>query len=119
MDEIDNIFEKIPSVEEFGFWLIVNAILFVYVGVQELSLHYGPGTILSTGAILLGILYGILFLVSKSEDKLAREAAMALSFFAILGDFAAVIPLTGTSVLLDLAGFLLFYSAYKGIHHPP
>ncbi|QQG48235.1 MAG: hypothetical protein HY247_05610 [archaeon] len=115
---MDSMEKMIPMVDDMTFWLVVNVVLFLYVGIFQLAYGYGPGTFLSAGAILLAVLYLVLWMWGKTNKKMARQAIMMISGLAVLGDLVVIAWLnhggfSGTSALLDFAGIMLFRSTYK------
>ncbi|MBI3860235.1 MAG: hypothetical protein HY296_08430 [Thaumarchaeota archaeon] len=115
MDAMEKIW---PKVDDMTFWLVVNIVLFLFVGIFQLAYGYGPGTALSAGAILLAFIYLVLWFWGKTNKKIARQLVMMISGLAVLGDIIVVAWLangsfSGTSALLDFAGIMLYRSAYK------
>jgi O-antigen/teichoic acid export membrane protein len=120
---MDSMEKMIPSVDEITFWLLVNVVLFLYVGIFQLVNRYGPGTYLSAGAILLGIIYLLLWMISKTNKKMGHQWIMLISGLAVLGDLVVIAVVnggsfSGTSALLDFAGIMLFRATYKESKHP-
>jgi hypothetical protein len=120
---MDSMEKMIPSVDDVTFWLVVNAVLFLYVGIFQLAYRYGPGTFLSAGAIILGIIYLLLWMQSKTKKKMAYQWVMLISGVAVLGDLVVIAVVnygsfSGTSALLDFAGIMLFRATYKESKHP-
>ena len=122
--------KMIPPFNDISFWLVVNAVLFIYVGIFQLTNGTGPvtfvigGSYLSAGAVVLGIIYLLLWMWRRTNKKMAERWAMFLSGLAVLGDliFLAVSPAGGSftpdSVILDVVGLLLFRSAYREYRSP-
>lgn len=113
-----------PPFNDISFWLVVNVILSLYVGLFELVNGSGPvlfvpwGSYLSAGAVVLGIIYLLLWMFRKTNKKMADRWIMILSGLAVLGDlifnaWAAGGSLSGDSALLDVVGLLLFRAAYQ------
>ena len=105
------------SLSDFDLWIFVNMVLFLYVGIFQLIHGYGPGGIFSAGAVLLAIIYFLLWTLRRTDRKLADQTVMLISGLAIIGDLAVAGWLTegslsGESALLDVASLLLFSSAY-------
>jgi hypothetical protein len=121
---MDSMEKMVPIVDDITFWLVVNVILFLYVGIFQLYYKYGPGGYLSAGAILLAFIYLVLWMWSKSNKKMAHQVVMLISGLAVLGDLVVVATIapygyfSGTSALLDFAGIMLFRSTYKEIKKP-
>lgn len=110
--------KMMPPVDDVTFWLVVNVFLFLYVGIFQLAYGYGPGTILSAGAIVIAVLYLLLWMMSRTNKKMAYQWILVFSGLAVLGDLVALALIsqgyfTGTSALLDIAGIMLFRSTYK------
>lgn len=110
--------KMMPPVDDVTFWLVVNVFLFLYVGIFQLAYGYGPGTILSAGAIVIAVLYLLLWMMSRTNKKMAYQWILVFSGLAVLGDLVALAMIsqgyfTGTSALLDIAGIMLFRSTYK------
>ena len=116
--------KMIPPFNDITFWLITNVVLYIYVGIFQLIYGTGPasfitdGSFLSAGAVLLGILYLLLWMWRKTNKKRVDRWIMLLSGLAVLGDlvfaaWAAFGSLSGDSVILDVAGLLLFRAAYQ------
>ena len=110
--------KMMPHFSDTTFWLFVNFVLFLYVGIFQLAHGYGPGSIYSAGAVVLAILYLVLWMYRKSDKKLADQLIMCIAGLAILGDLIVVGwvnygSFSGDSALLDAAGLLLFHSSYK------
>lgn len=115
--------KMIPWVDDVTFWLVVNVVLFLYVGIFQLVNRYGPGTYLSAGAILLAIVYLVLWMQGKTNKKMAHQWIMLISGLAVLGDLVAVAIInggsfSGTSAILDFVGIMLFRATYKESKHP-
>lgn len=115
--------KMMPPFSDITFWLAANVILFLYVGIFQLAKNYGPGTGYSAGAILIAVIYLLLWMYRKTNKKMADQWLMIISGLAILGDlivlgwtFAGVI--TGQSALLDAAGLMLFRATYKEYRSP-
>ncbi len=120
---MQSIEKMIPSVDDLTFWLAINVLLFLYVGIFQLAYGYGPGTILSAGAIVIAVLYLLLWMMSKTNKKMAHQWIMVFSGLAVLGDLVALALIsqgyfTGTSAILDFAGIMLFRSTYKEFKTP-
>jgi hypothetical protein len=121
--------KMIPPYNDISFWLVVNAVLFIYIGIFQLTNGTGPvlfvigGSYLSAGAVVLGIIYLLLWMWRRTNKKMADRWIMFLSGLAVLGDlvFAALATggsFTGSSVFLNVVGLLLFRSAYQGYRSP-
>ncbi len=115
MQSIDR---TVPSFSNITFWLVVNVILFLYVGIFELAKNYGPGAGYSAGAVILAFIYLLLWMYRKTNMKIADQLIMIISGLAILGDLIVIGWLysgifSGGSALLDAAGLMLFHSSYK------
>jgi hypothetical protein len=123
--------KMIPPFNEISFWLIVNALLFIYVGIFQLVNGNGPilyvayGNYLSAGAVVLGIIYLLLWMWRKANKNMADRWIMILSGLAFLGDLIFVAgpslslgSFSGDSVILDVVGLLLFRSTYKDYRSP-
>jgi hypothetical protein len=119
----------IPPFNEVSFWLIINALLFIYVGIFQLVNGNGPilyivgGSYLSAGAVVLGILYLLLWMWRRANKKMADRWIMILSGLAFLGDLIFVAgpsggSFTGDSVILDVVGLLLFRATYQVSRSP-
>ena len=114
-----------PPFNDISFWLVVNIVLYIYIGIFQLVNGNGPilyvvgGSYLSAGAVVLGIVYLLLWMYRKTNKKMADRWLMFLSGLAVLGDlvFLAVSPASGSfsgdSVILDVAGLLLFRATYQ------
>jgi len=110
--------KMMPQFSNITFWLVVNVVLFLYVGIFELAKGYGPGAGYSAGAIVLAFIYLLLWMYRKTNKKMADQWIMIISGLAILGDLIVVGWLSlgffsGNSALLDVAGLMLFHSTYK------
>lgn len=121
--------KKIPPFNEISFWLIVNIVFFLYIGIFQLVNGSGPilylagGSYLSAGAVVLGIIYLLLWMWRKTNKKTADRWIMALSGLAVLGDLVFVsVPsfgsFSGDSVILDIIGLLLFRATYSEYRSP-
>jgi hypothetical protein len=115
--------KMMPKVDEVTFWAVINVVLFLYVGILQLVYRYGPGTILSAGAVVLAVLYLLLWTWGKTNRKMAHQWMMVISGLAVLGDLVAIAVISygffsGTSALLDFAGIMLFRSTYKEFRGP-
>ena len=126
---IERVQRRIPPFDEISFWLIVNTVLFIYVGWFELVNGTGPilymagGQYLSGGAVILGIVYLLMWMWRKSHRTTADFLIMMLSGLAVLGDLIFLAwPLfgsfTGDSAILDVVGLLLLRSAYQEYRSP-
>jgi len=110
--------KMMPHFSDITFWLVVNVVLFLYVGIFERSRGYGPGPGFSAGAIVLAFVYLLLWMYRRTNMKMADQWLMIISGLAILGDLIVVAwsnlgIFTGNSALLDMAGLMLFHSTYK------
>jgi hypothetical protein len=62
----------IPPFNEVVLWLVVNVIFFLYIGIFQVVNGNGPihyvawGSYLSAGAVVLGVIYLLLFMWRKS-----------------------------------------------------
>jgi hypothetical protein len=118
MQSIDRM---MPDFSEITFWLVVNVVLFLYVGIFELAKGYGPGAGYSAGAIVLAFIYMLLWMYRRTNKKMADQSIMIISGLAILGDLVVVAisssffsgSFSGDSALLDMVGLMLFHSTYK------
>ncbi len=115
---MDSMAKTIPMVDNVTFWLAINVVLFLYVGIFQLANGYGPGTYLSAGAIILAVIYLLLWMTSRTKTKMAHQWIMMISGLAVLGDLVVIAwvskgSFSGTSALLDFAGIMLFRSTYK------
>lgn len=119
----------IPPFNEISFWLLINAVLFIYVGWFQLVNGSGPilvmagGQFLSGGGVILGIGYLLIWIWRKSHRKVADFWIMALSGLAILGDLIFLAgpsfgSFSGSSAVLDVVGLLLFSSTYREYRSP-
>ncbi|MDA4125536.1 MAG: hypothetical protein OK438_08865 [Thaumarchaeota archaeon] len=54
---MDSMAKWIPLADDVTFWLAVNIVLFLCVGIFQLANGYGPGTFYSAGAIILAVIY--------------------------------------------------------------
>lgn len=105
------------------FWLVANVVLFLYVGIFELAKSYGPGQYYSAGAIVLAVIYLLLWTLRRTNKKMADQWIMIISGLAILGDLIVIGwkydgSLSGGSALLDAVGLMLFRSTYKEYRGP-
>ncbi len=110
--------KMMPVFNDITFWLVANVVLFLYIGIFELAKGYGPGTGYSAGAILLAVLYLLLWMYRKTNKKMADQWLMIISGLAILGDLIVMGwtfsgSLSGGSALLDMVGLMLFRATYK------
>ncbi len=108
----------IPRFSDITFWLVVNVVLFLYVGIFELAKGYGPGTGYSAGAVVLAFVYMLLWMYRKINKKMADQLIMTISGLAVLGDLVVFGlsysgSFSGGSALLDAVGLLLFHASYK------
>jgi hypothetical protein len=108
----------LPAFDDVNFWLAANIILFLYVGILQLVFKYGPGTFLSGGAILIAVIYLVLWRMRGSNKGMANMWLMIISGLAILGDLIVIAVVaggsfSGTSALLDFVGLMLFRKASK------
>ena len=115
---MDSMEKMMPKVDATTFWLVLNVVLFLYVGIFQLAYGYGPGMAFSAGAVLLAVLYLLLWMWGKTNMKMARQLIMMISGLAFLGDLVVIAWLnqgsfSGTSALLDFASVMLFRSTYK------
>ena len=110
--------KMLPSVDDVTFWLLVNVILFLYVGLEQLIHGYGLGSYLSAGGVLLAVIYLMLMMSGQTHKKMANQWVLIFSGLAVLGDLVAIAYyssgyFTGDSALLDFAGLMLFHAAYR------
>ncbi len=110
--------KMMPRFSDITFWLIVNVVIFLYVGIFQLAKGYGPGAGYSAGAVVLAFIYLLLWMYRKTNKKMADQLIMIISGLAILGDLIVVGwvnygSFSGDSALLDAVGLMLFHSSYK------
>ena len=115
--------KMMPNFSDVTFWLVVNVVLFLYVGIFELAKGYGPGAGYSAGAVILAVIYLLLWMYRKTNKKMADQWIMIVSGLAVLGDLVVIGWLfsgsfSGDSGLLDVAGIMLFRSTYKEYRAP-
>ncbi len=115
MQSVDKI---MPRFTDITFWLVVNVVIFLYVGIFQLARGYGPGAGYSAGAVVLAFIYLLLWMYRKTNKKMADQLIMIISGLAILGDLVVVGWVnygffSGDSALLDAVGLMLFHSSYK------
>ena len=102
---------------------------FLYVGIFELANGNGPqlvvsgGVYLSAMAIILAVIYLLLWMMRKSDMKMADQWLMILSGLAVLGDivfigWANAGIFTPDSVFLGFVGLMLFRAAYREYRGP-
>ena len=58
--------KMMPPYSDITFWLVANVVLFLYVGVFQLASGYGPGSYYSAGAIVLAVIYLLLWMFRKT-----------------------------------------------------
>ncbi len=112
-----------PPFNETTFWLVANVVLFLYVGIFELANGYGPGNYYSAGAVVLAVVYLLLWMFRKTNKRMADRWIMIISGLAILGDLTVIGykfngSFSGGSALLDAVGLMLFratYMEYRGL----
>ena len=117
---LDSIEKSVPMVDEVTFWLFVNVLMFLYVGLEELAHGYGPGSLLSAGAVVMAFLYMVVWFMGKTNRRMANQLVLVLSALAVLGDLIYIGfkwngAFTPDSVFLDLVGLLLFRAAHKAL----
>ncbi len=110
--------KMMPRFSDITFWLVVNVVIFLYVGIFQLAKGYGPGAGYSAGAVVLAFIYLLLWMYRKTNKKMADQLIMIISGLAILGDLIVVGwvnygSFSGDSALLDAVGLMLFHSSYK------
>ena len=121
--------KMMPNFNDITFWLVANVILFLYVGIFELANGNGPqlavsgGVYLSAMAIVLAVIYLLLWMMRKSNKKMADQWLMIISGLAVLGDivfigWANAGIFTPDSVFLDFVGLMLFRAAYREYRGP-
>ncbi|MDE1852367.1 MAG: hypothetical protein KGI38_01335 [Thaumarchaeota archaeon] len=115
--------KMMPHFSDITFWLVANLVLFLYVGIFQLAYGYGPGRYLSAGAIVLAVIYQLLWMMRKTNKKMADQWIMIISGLAVLGDLVAVAlvatgSFSGSSALLDIVGLMLFRATYKEYRGP-
>jgi hypothetical protein len=121
--------KMMPNFNDITFWLVANVVLFLYVGIFELANGNGPqlfvsgGVYLSAMAIVLAVIYLLLWMYRKTNKKMADQWLMILSGLAVLGDIVFIAwanagIFTPDSVFLDFVGLMLFRSAYKEYRGP-
>jgi len=126
---VETMEKMIPPFNEISFWLIVNVVFFLYIGLFQLVNGNGPilyvagGSYLSAGAVVLGIVYLLLWMLRRTNKKLADRWIMILSGLAVLGDLIFVAgPSFGSfsadSAILDIVGLLLFRATYQDYRSP-
>ena len=112
-----------PPYSDITFWLVANVVLFLYVGVFQLAGGYGPGSYYSAGAIVLAVIYLLLWMFRKTNKKMADQWIMIISGLAILGDLVVIGyqvsgSFSGSSALLDAVGLMLFRATYREYRGP-
>lgn len=118
-----------PDYNDITFWLVANVVLFLYVGILELANRNGPvalvsgGNYLSAMAIVLAVVYLLLWMFRRTNRKMADQWIMIVSGLAVLGDlvfiaWAAAGIFSPDSVFLDVAGLMLFRASYKEYRGP-
>lgn len=110
--------KMMPHFSDTTFWLVANVVLFLYVGIFQLANGNGPGTYFSAGAIILAVIYLLLWMMRRTNKKMADQWIMIISGLAVLGDLVVIAWLnlglfSGDSVFLDVVGLMLFRSTYK------
>ncbi|HEV2225964.1 MAG TPA: hypothetical protein VGR56_04065 [Nitrososphaerales archaeon] len=126
---VETMEKMIPPFNEISFWLIVNVVFFLYIGLFQLINGNGPilyvayGSYLSAGAVVLGIVYLLLWMLRRTNKKLADRWIMLLSGLAVLGDLIFVAgpsfgTFSGDSAILDIVGLLLFRATYQDYRSP-
>jgi len=121
--------DRLPPFDEVSFWLVVNSLFFIYVGLFQLTNGNGPilyvawGNFLSAGGVVIGIIYLLLWMWRKTHRAMADRWVMVLSGLAVLGDLLFVAgpafgSFSGDSALLDVVGLLLFRAAYQEYRKP-
>lgn len=115
--------KMMPSFNDITFWLVANVVLFLYVGIEELANGYGPGTFYSAGAVILAIIYLLLWMFRRTNKRMADMWIMIISGLAVLGDLIVIGYLfsgsfSGGSALLDVAGLMLFRATYMEYRGP-
>ena len=121
--------KMMPPFNEISFWLIVNVLFYLYIGIFQLTNGNGPilymagGSYLSAGAVVLGILYLLLWMWRKTHRRTADRWIMMLSGLAVLGDLVFVAgpsfgSFSGDSAILDVVGLLLFRATYQEYRGP-
>ncbi|MDG6901126.1 MAG: hypothetical protein JRM80_04115 [Nitrososphaerota archaeon] len=112
-----------PSFSDITFWLVANVVLLLYVGIEELANGYGPGSYYSAGAVLLAVIYLLLWMLRKTNKKMADQWIMIISGLAVLGDLIVIGyefsgSFSGGSALLDAVGLMLFRATYIEYRSP-
>ncbi len=120
---IQSMEKMMPVFNDITFWLVANIVLFLYVGIFQLAKGYGPGAYFSAGAVILAVIYLLLWMMRRTNKKSADQWIMIVSGLAILGDLIVVGWLNsgsfpGDSALLDVVGLMLFRSTYKEYRSP-
>ena len=112
-----------PPNSAITFWLVANVVLFLYVGLFELADGYGPGTFYSAGAVILAVIYLLLWMFRRTNQKTADQWIMIISGLAILGDLVVIGyqfsgSFSGGSALLDAVGLMRFRATNKEYRGP-
>lgn len=115
--------KMMPDFNDITFWLVANVVLFLYVGIFQLANGYGFGYAYSAGAIVLAIIYLLLWMFRRTNKKMADQWIMIISGLAILGDLVVIGwksagSFTTGSVLLDVVGLMLFRATYREYRGP-
>ena len=113
----------VPPFNDITFWLVANVVLFLYVGIFELANGYGPGAAYSAGAVVIAVVYLLLWMFRRTNRKMADQWIMIISGLAVLGDLIVIGyayrgGFTGGSALLDAAGLMLFRATYMEYRGP-
>ena len=121
--------KMMPNFNDITFWLVANVILFLYVGILELANGNGPQVVVSGGvylsalAIVMAVIYLLLWMVRRTNKKMADQWLMILSGLAVLGDLVFIAwanagIFSPDSVFLNFVGLMLFRAAYKEYRGP-
>jgi hypothetical protein len=121
--------KMMPGFNDITFWLVANVVLFLYVGILELANSNGPQAVVSGGvylsamAIVLAVIYLLLWMMRRTKKKMADQWLMIISGLAVLGDLVFIAwanagVFTPDSVFLNVAGLMLFRAAYKEYRGP-
>ena len=119
----DRLLRRIPVFSTLDYWLLIAGLFFLYAGISEIVLSYGPGLAFAIGAILMALIYiymGRTYHLRKGEGWVLH-ASVGFPVLVIIGDVIVTGIFTSISALLVMINLVILYIALKELREaePP